>query len=236
MADIPEGSFTHPLEDIDAAVTQVENTQGEAASLTAAVTAIADTEITDKSAAAVSSAGTKIPSGTTSLDGYMEPGLYYSSSAITPASDAFRLEVKEIKGSSEPIQSYPLQFVYPLNSSGYYYERAYYGGEWKAWKRIEPFGCVGSNIPDNSDLFTLPVGRYYKTSHVSSTYVSHLPSDLASSAILVEVLNTVGTNRRMIRLYQATQGDFATWYQALETGSGYGSWYKYTGTAVAAAT
>lgn len=171
--------------------------------------------------------GEVIPSGTTSLDGYMTAGIYYSGSAITPSSDAFRLEVKYTSGSA-----YPLQFVYPLNSSGYYYERAYFGGEWKAWKRVEPFGCVGSNIPDNSDLFTLPVGRYYKTSHVSSTYVAHLPSDLTSSAIIVEVLNTVGTNRRMIRLYQATQGDFATWYQALETGSGYGSWYKYTGTAV----
>lgn len=184
-----------------------------------------------QAAAAVFAEGIEIPSGTTSLDGYMEAGTYYSRTAIAPASDAFRLEVKYTSGSD-----YPLQFVYPLNGNGYYYERAYYGGEWKAWKRIEPFGSVGSNIPDNSDLFTLPIGRYYKTSHVSSTYVSHLPSDLTSTAIVVEVLNTVGANRRMIRLYQATQGDFATWYQALETGSGYGSWYKYTGTAVAAAT
>lgn len=232
MADIPEGSFTHTLEQIDAATTQVENAKGDAASLAEAITAAADTEIADKSAAAVCSAGTRIPSGTTSLDGYMEAGVYFSSSGITPASDAFRLEVKEIKGSSEQIQSYPIQFIFPLNSSGYYYERAYFGGEWKAWKRVEPFGSVGTSIPDNSDLFTLPIGRYYKTSHVSSTYVANLPSDLTSSAIVVEVLNTVGVARRMIRLYQATQGDFATWYQAIETSSGYGSWYKYTGTAV----
>ena len=43
MADIPEGSFTHTLEQIDAATTQVENAKGDAASLAAAITAAAET-------------------------------------------------------------------------------------------------------------------------------------------------------------------------------------------------
>ena len=76
----------------------------------------------------------------------------------------------------------------------------------------------------------------YDESLVMAPYIrqtkAQLIDDLTSSAIVVEVLNTVGVARRMIRLYQATQGDFATWYQAIETSSGYGSWYKYTGTAV----
>ena len=231
MAEIATGSFTHTLEQIDDAVSEVSSTIGESASLTAAVESIADAEVIEKAAAAFCGLGTLIPDGTTSFDSYMTAGIYYSTNVISPATDATRLEVKYLNDTDRIRQD-----LYPLNSNGYYFTRVYYGGEWKAWKRIEPFGCVGSSIPDNSDLFTLPVGRYYKTSHVSSTYVAHLPSDLTSTAIVVEVLNTVGTNRRMIRLYQATQGDFATWYQALETQGGYGSWYKYTGTAVAAAT
>lgn len=43
MADIPEGSFTHTLEQIDAATTQVENAKGDAESLAAAITAAAET-------------------------------------------------------------------------------------------------------------------------------------------------------------------------------------------------
>lgn len=53
MADIPEGSFTHTLEDIDEATSQVESTQGEAESLTAAVTAIAETEAAEAAASAI---------------------------------------------------------------------------------------------------------------------------------------------------------------------------------------
>ena len=53
MADIPEGSFTHTLEDIDEATSQVESTQGEAESLTAAVTAIAETEAAAAAASAI---------------------------------------------------------------------------------------------------------------------------------------------------------------------------------------
>lgn len=43
MADITEGSFTHTLEQIDAATTQVEDAKGNAASLAAAITAAAET-------------------------------------------------------------------------------------------------------------------------------------------------------------------------------------------------
>lgn len=43
MADVPDGSFTHTLEQIDAATTQVEDAKGNAASLAAAITAAAET-------------------------------------------------------------------------------------------------------------------------------------------------------------------------------------------------
>ena len=45
MADIPEGSFTHTLEQIDAATTQVENAKGDAESLAAAITAAAESVV-----------------------------------------------------------------------------------------------------------------------------------------------------------------------------------------------
>ena len=46
MADIPEGSFTHTLEQIDAAVTDVTNAIGQAESLSAAITAAAESAAT----------------------------------------------------------------------------------------------------------------------------------------------------------------------------------------------
>lgn len=56
MADIPEGSFTNTLEQIDAATTQVENAKGDAASLAAAITAAAETAASTAIETAVSSA------------------------------------------------------------------------------------------------------------------------------------------------------------------------------------
>lgn len=53
MADIPEGSFTHTLEEIDAATTQVENAKGQSESLSAAITSAAETAATTATTAAI---------------------------------------------------------------------------------------------------------------------------------------------------------------------------------------
>lgn len=79
------------------------------------------------------------------------------------------------------------------------------------------------------DLFTLPLGVYYRTSSVSS--VSHIPPDLTSAFFCI-VQNTIGSNRRQIILYPCVAATTGTFYRCLETGSGYGSWYKFAGTEV----
>lgn len=77
------------------------------------------------------------------------------------------------------------------------------------------------------DLFTLPVGVYYRTSNVTS--VANVPSDLTSStAFFCIIQNTVGSNRRQIILYPCLQPNTGEFYRCLETGSGYGSWEKFT--------
>ena len=53
MADVPEGNFTHTLEYIDAGITEVENTKGQAESLTAAVESIASDAASTAAASAI---------------------------------------------------------------------------------------------------------------------------------------------------------------------------------------
>lgn len=79
------------------------------------------------------------------------------------------------------------------------------------------------------DLFTLPVGVYYRTTSISD--VSNIPSGL-NVAFFAIVQNTIGSNRRQITLYPCTQATVGEFYRCLETGSGYGSWCKFSGTAV----
>lgn len=79
------------------------------------------------------------------------------------------------------------------------------------------------------DLFTLPVGVYYRTSSVSA--VSNIPPDLTSAFFCI-VQNTIGSNRRQIILFPCVSATADSFYRCLETGSGYGSWYKFSGTVV----
>lgn len=170
--------------------------------------------------------GTLIPNTVTNLDGYLTDGGYYSGSAISPALDAFRLEVKTI---SESANGAIQQTIYPLNPNGYYYTRVYYSNTWQPWRRVTPFGVVGTYIPDNTDITTLPIGRYYKTSGM--TTLTGLPTGY-TTAFYLDISNTVGSNRRTMTLYGATQTTFADFYMRLETSGGYGSWYKFTGVQV----
>lgn len=79
------------------------------------------------------------------------------------------------------------------------------------------------------DLFNLPVGTYYRSTSISD--VLNIPSDL-SSAFFCVIQNTIGSNRRQILLYPCTQATAGVFYRCLETASGFGNWYKFTGAQV----
>jgi len=88
---------------------------------------------------------------------------------------------------------------------------------------------TGTLIPNDGDLFTLPVGKYYR--NTNPTVIANIPSDL-TVAFYCEIVNTIADNRRKIYLYPATVQTAGVFYTCLETGSGYGAWYKFTGEAV----
>ena len=71
MAEIATGSFTHTIEEIDAGVTEVENTKGNSISLTAAVEAIAEEKAMD-----YFEYGELIPDNS-DFDDYYNLGVYY---------------------------------------------------------------------------------------------------------------------------------------------------------------
>lgn len=81
------------------------------------------------------------------------------------------------------------------------------------------------------DLFTLPVGKYYRQSSVSD--VANIPSDLTAAFYCI-VENTISSSRRRILLYPATASLAGVFYCSVETGTPptYGSWYKFEGTVV----
>ena len=88
---------------------------------------------------------------------------------------------------------------------------------------------TGTLIPNDGDLFTLPVGKYYR--NTNPTVIANIPGDL-TVAFYCEIVNTIADNRRKIYLYPATVQTAGVFYTCLETGSGYGAWYKFTGEAV----
>lgn len=236
MAEVPEGSFTHTLEDIDAATTQVESTKGEAASLTAAVTAIAETEAAEAAADKlemddVYGNGTQIPDGSISdFDGFTTPGVFWSNRAVSPATDAFRLEVKYLNELDDVTRI--RQEITPLNAGGFYFVRVRTGTSWTAWRKIEPFGAIGQKLVSGDNVDTLQIGRYYSEG-ASGRY--GIPSEV-STAFFLDVVNTISSSRRQQRLYQATASTDGYFFVRLETGSGWGHWYKYSGTDAGAGT
>lgn len=81
------------------------------------------------------------------------------------------------------------------------------------------------------DLFTLPVGKYYRQSSVSD--VANVPPDLTVAFYCI-VENTISSARRRILLYPATASLAGVFYCCVETGTppAYGNWYKFEGTVV----
>lgn len=103
------------------------------------------------------------------------------------------------------------------------------GGVFTALGAKMPLG-LGTLLDADANLFSLSVGKYYYPSAPAAT-MSNVPSDL-TAAFYCEVVNTISTQRRRILLYPSTAATSGAFYTCLETGAGYGTWYKFTGTAV----
>lgn len=103
------------------------------------------------------------------------------------------------------------------------------GGVHTALGTKMPLG-LGTALGDDADLFTLPVGKYYRSSAPVAT-MSNVPSDV-TTAFYCEIVNTISTIRRKIFLYPCTAATSNAFYTCLETSVGYGTWYKFTGEAV----
>ena len=84
-----------------------------------------------------------------------------------------------------------------------------------------------------ADLFTLPVGKYARQTNVNN--VANLPPGM-TAAFYCEIVNTISNQRRMIKLYPCTAATAGSFYTCLETSSGYGTWYQYTGTTLSMST
>lgn len=97
-----------------------------------------------------------------------------------------------------------------------------------------PLG-VGTGLTTTGtwDLFTLPVGKYHRTTNVSA--VANIPADL-NVAFYCIIENTISGARKHITLYPAHVDGQSFFYTCLETGAGFGPWYKFQGTVVSAPT
>lgn len=90
------------------------------------------------------------------------------------------------------------------------------------------FCRVGTTIPANSDLNTYTTKGVYCCGATSAATLSNCP---VSAGFRLEVVEIAFSTRHQQRLYtQQVAGDSI--YIRTEGGSGYGSWYKFTGTAV----
>lgn len=107
------------------------------------------------------------------------------------------------------------------------------GGTYTALNSKMPLDVgTGLTTAGTWDLFTLPVGKYHRTSNV--TAVANIPADL-NVAFYCIIENTISSARKHITLYPAHVDGQSFFYTCLETGNGFGPWYKFEGTVVATA-
>lgn len=199
MADIPEGSFTHTLEEIDAATTQVENAKGQSASLSAAITAAADAA-EEAAIADYYRTGTLIPDNS-NMDDYMQLGHYYvssNSSAGTidnmPGEYGGKLEVIATIDND----TYCKQIYYANTDYGQIYTRRKLSSGWSAWEEImtmrtlvnATFGmgtAISASSTASFDMDSLTTPRRYYIGASASRYINHLPFSVGTSGIGCEV-------------------------------------------------
>lgn len=239
MADIPEGSFTHTLEEIDAAVTDVTNATGQAASLSEAITETAETAASGKASIAdILGQGTSLVSGT-NLDTLYEPGSYYTESKNVSESlvnnpfpaNRIKLIVFYLDGSGTS-NARCTQIIFPQASTVYFFMRHCISGSWDAWTKFEEekFGSLGQSLSNSTDVKGLAIGRYYKVSDAQT--LINIPSDFTGGSCYIDVYNTIASSNKVIRLYPGSNSTAGCYYETVFSGSSWSSWYKYAGTAV----
>lgn len=90
------------------------------------------------------------------------------------------------------------------------------------------FCSVGTTIPANSDLNSYTTKGIYNCGATNAATLLNCP---VTAGFRLEVVEIAFSTRHQQRLYtQQVAGDSI--YIRTEGGSGYGSWYKFTGTAV----
>ena len=83
--------------------------------------------------------------------------------------------------------------------------------------------------PVYADLFTLPVGVYYRQTNITNT--QHLPAGMTGAFFCI-IVNTITVSRRKIYLFPCTATKAGEFYTCTELSTGYGSWYKFSGEVV----
>ena len=197
MADIPEGSFTHTLEQIDAATTQVENAKGDAESLAAAITAAAETAASTAVGAldVLSVGGTgKYISEISEADGKID---------ATPTT----MDTTPTNGSKKAITS---GAVYTALSGKI---------------GISDVFGIGTEIPStanlNDDTYKA-IGVYYRSS-TSNNGISNIPINGYAFKLIVEYVNS---NERIRQIFIPLNSS-AIFYIRLFTGGGWKAWQTF---------
>lgn len=258
MADIPEGSFTHTLEEIDSATTQVENAKGDAESLTAAITAIAETEATE-AAEEWYEYGTLIPDNS-DFDDYYNLGTFYvpnNSSAATmdncpKNADGVKNDGKLIVMQTiAPISDvdYVKQFYITNTDEGRIYSRRKLSSSWSDWVEYvtRPVASsiafsIGTTIsasqssPFNVNTLQEIGRRYFGPS--ARANMTNLPSDFPSAIggeIIVDRIQTSsGYRQTVIPNSNANAGK--RWERIAYSGTApnlnWSAWYRFDGTQV----
>ena len=231
MAEIATGSFTHTLEEIDAAVTDVTNATGQAASLSAAITETAET-------AAINTAFiqfTELASGT-NLDSVTTAGRFFATAGAAAGitnmpstySGAFELIVEKI--DTETVQT-----MIAANGTRVYI-RATESGTFSSWSQYITSALMwgqGQSIPEGADLNDygeiFGIGVYYSTNSSRTKSLNHCP--FTGAGFKLEVFS-ISSSSKQQRLYPMSAGSAAGgFYIRSRTTSGWASWYWIAGTA-----
>lgn len=230
--EVPSGQTTHTLEEIDAGVSEVENTKGNAASLTAAITEIADTEA---AAAAATAAAAAVETAISALDVSSKGG-----------SGKYISAIEEADGK---INATPTNLASSVTSSG---NTAVSGAavyaaisdKITATQAVSTVYGLGTNIAVgddlNSDTYKV-VGSYYTSTTERCAGAIHRP-DFADAnkkvfRLDVKTMNSASRYIQEMTTFMATatgaepQGYVERFIRAYTSG-GWGAWYQMNTTAV----
>lgn len=256
MAEIATGSFTHTIEEIDAGVTEVENTKGNSISLTAAVEAIAEEKAMD-----YFEYGELIPDNS-DFDDYYNLGVYYvqnNSSADTMyniprnadgVANGGRLEVLQTIAPIEGVD-YVKQIYLTNTDEGRIYSRRKLSNSWSSWVEYVTKPVLTSTVysmgtsiaASESSRYNLnsatTIGRFYFGA-TASKYIDSLPFSVGTGGIGCELIveRIQATNRYRQTLIQnngaSNVGKF--WVRMATSGTApnltWSSWFLFEGTQI----